>query len=209
MSTRTADATRAVEKAWEQEKQYVVDGKGTRNWTTDQQREIILLGKAYDNDGAAFEGHHMKSVEAYPRYQGRCENIQFLSREEHIIGAHEGNPQNKTNGYYNPKTGQTKEFGKRLYEPCKVRNLSNPIDQKDFTVEKLVKRAKEAKAKSSSTGNTKESARDQAVSKLKSVSQKLTTAESKMNPNPEKTREALRDRQQYHAKQIAKGKNYG
>ena len=209
MYNRTSAAKRAVEKAWEQEKRYVLDGKGTRNWTPDQQREIILLGKTYDNNGAAFQGHHMKSVEDYPKYQGRCENVQFLSKEEHIKGAHRGMTQNKTNGYYNPKTGQTKDFGRRLYEPCKVRKLTDLVDQKDISLKKLVKRANEAKAMSSSAGNTKESDRDQAISKLKSVSQKQTTSESKMNPNPEKTREALREKQQQHANQLSKGNKNG
>ena len=209
MYNRTSAANRAVEKAWEQEIQHVLDGKGTRNWTPDQQREIILIGKAFDSNGAAFQGHHMKSVEAYPRYQGRCGNIQFLSHDEHVNGAHKGNTQNKTNGYYNPKNGQTMEFGRNLYEPCKVRKLTDLIDQKDISLKKLVKRANEAKAMSSSAENTKESDRDKAILKLKSVSQRQTTAESKMNPNPEKMREELRERQQQQANQASKAKSNG
>ncbi len=44
------------------------------------------------------EGHHMKSVEAYPELQGDADNIQLLSRDEHTL-AHEGSMRNPTNSY--------------------------------------------------------------------------------------------------------------
>jgi len=31
-------------------------------WTPEQQRDILEKGKAYTDDGKAFEGHHMKSA---------------------------------------------------------------------------------------------------------------------------------------------------
>jgi len=126
MSQRTSEANKAIEEAWEKEFNNVLEGKGTRDWTSEQQNDILEKGRAYDENGKAFEGHHMKSVEAYPEHQGNSENIQFLSREEHKA-AHNGNYQNPTNGSYDPGTGETKNFGKSI-EQCKAENLSNPIN---------------------------------------------------------------------------------
>ncbi len=78
------------------------------------------------NDGKAFEGHHMKSAEAYPEYQGAPENIQFLSRAEHKE-AHGGDYRNPTNGYFDPVTKTTRDFGDNKYEPCEIIELSNPV----------------------------------------------------------------------------------
>ena len=111
MSNRTAQANQAVLQAWKNEQNLVREGKGTRDWTPQQQKDILDKGKAYNEDGVAFQGHHMKSVEAYPQYQMDSENIQFLSRTEHYA-AH-GGFQNPTNGYYDPMTGETKDFGDR------------------------------------------------------------------------------------------------
>ena len=75
MPRRTAEASKAIRLAWQRELELVQEGKGTRDWTEAQQRDILNpeLGKAYDEDGKAFEGHHMKSAEAYPEYQGDFE----------------------------------------------------------------------------------------------------------------------------------------
>ena len=70
--TSLKERNKAVRKAWEREQQLVQEGNGTRDWTPEQQKEILELGKAYYhsddpndiNDGKAFEGHHMKSAEA-------------------------------------------------------------------------------------------------------------------------------------------------
>lgn len=134
MSRRTSEANKAIAAAWSNEQQLVSEGKGTRDWTPEQQQDILEKGKAYDENGKAFEGHHMKSAEAYPEYQGDPENIQFLSRAEHF-DAHGGNFQNPTNGYYDPETGETKDFGENKYEPCEVKELSEPIAQKNTNTE--------------------------------------------------------------------------
>lgn len=126
MSRRTAEAHKAIEAAWQNEQQLVREGKGTRDWTPEQQQDILNIGKAYDDDGKAFEGHHMKSVAQYPDYQGNPENIQFLTRSEHRE-AHNGNFQNPTNGFFNPVTGETHDFGENGPEPCKSIELSNPV----------------------------------------------------------------------------------
>ena len=125
MSFRTAEANKAIEEAWKKEQGYVSQGQGTLDWTAEQQKDIIEKGKAYDENGKAYEGHHMKSVEAYPEYQGKSENIQFLSREVHKA-AHNENFQNATNGHYDPDTGQTMQFEENTLKPCKVEKLSNP-----------------------------------------------------------------------------------
>ncbi len=126
MSNRTSSANKAIALAWSKEQQLVREGKGTRDWTPEQQQDILDRGKAYGDDGKAFEGHHMKSAEKYPEYQGDLENIQFLSRTEHFA-AHEWNFQTPTNGYYNPITGETSDFGLNKYEPCETLELSEPI----------------------------------------------------------------------------------
>lgn len=134
MSRRTSEASKAIRAAWINEKELVAEGKGTRDWTPDQQKEILEFGKAYYhsddpddvNDGKAFEGHHMKSAEAYPEYQGDAGNIQFLSRPEHQE-AHGGDYRNTTNGYFDPVTNVTRDFGDNIYEPCPVIELSEPM----------------------------------------------------------------------------------
>lgn len=126
MSRRTSEASKAVAVAWSNEQQLVSEGKGTRDWTQEQQQDILDNGKAYDKNGKAFEGHHMKSAERYSEYQGDPENIQFLTRQEHYE-AHSGNFQNSTNGYYDPATKLTRDFGLNKCEPCEVIELSAPV----------------------------------------------------------------------------------
>lgn len=128
MPRRTAEANRAVLEAWERERKLVSEGQGTRNWTPEQQRDILdpERGKAYDEDGKAFEGQHMKSVEKYPEYQGDPENIQFLTKKEHFE-AHKGNWQNPTNWYYDSVTKQFADFGEGRFLPCKILELDDPI----------------------------------------------------------------------------------
>lgn len=128
MSRRTAEASKAIREAWEKEYQYVLEGKGTRNWTPEQQQSIIDKGKAYDDQGRAFEGQHMKSVAEYPEYQGNPDNIQFLTKDEHLE-AHKGNWQNPTNWYYDPVTKEFLDFGDGDIIPCKVIDLFDPISK--------------------------------------------------------------------------------
>lgn len=119
---------KAIRLAWERERELVLQGKGTRNWSLDQQKDILDpdKGKAYDENGRAFEGQHMKSVAEYPEYQGDPNNIQFLTREEHLA-AHKGSWQNPTNWYYNPETKEFVDFGENGPIPCKVISLSEPL----------------------------------------------------------------------------------
>jgi hypothetical protein len=161
MSKRTSEANKAISEAWANEKQLVLQGKGTRNWAPEQQRDILTKGKAYGEDGKAFEGHHMKSAEAYPECQGKADNIEFLSRSEHCI-AHNGDFRNSTNGYYNPHTGQTKDFGEGEYEPCKAKNLSEPIknNEEEKTVGKISSQLKQFRNENGEPGTTSPAAHE-------------------------------------------------
>ena len=120
-------AQSAVDKAWENEYYLVLEGRGTRDWTPEQQNQILTLGKAYDENGNPFEGHHMMSVEEYPELQGNPDNIQFLSREEHLA-AHEGNFQNPTNSYYDAETGESYPIEDPEQLPYLERDLSEPVE---------------------------------------------------------------------------------
>lgn len=126
MPRRTAEANKAILAAWNNEQALVQEGKGTREWSPQQQHDILEKGKAYDDDGYAFQGHHMKSAEKNPEYQGDPLNIQFLTRSEHL-DAHCGNWQTPTNWFYNPITKERIDFGDGPFIPCEVFPLQEPI----------------------------------------------------------------------------------
>lgn len=128
MSSRTVERNKAVRLAWEREQELVREGKGTRDWTEEQQQDILDpdKGKAYDEEVRAFEGQHMKSVAEYPEYRSNPDNIQFLTKAEHLE-AHKGNWKNPTNWYYDPVTKEFTDFGDGELIPCKIIELSEPI----------------------------------------------------------------------------------
>lgn len=134
MSRRTAEANKAILAAWNNEQALVQEGKGTREWTPQQQQDILEKGKAYDDDGYAFQGHHMKSAEKNPEHQGDPLNIQFLTRTEHL-DAHCGNWQTPTNWFYNPITKERLDFGDGPFIPCKAFPLQEPIAIPKATLE--------------------------------------------------------------------------
>lgn len=134
MSRRTAESNKAILAAWNKEKELVLEGKGTREWTLQQQKDILNKGKAYDDEGFAFQGQHMKSAEQYPEYQGDPNNIQFLTRTEHLE-AHNGNWRNPTNWYYNPVTKEKIDFGDGPVIPCVAIRLSDPVVKLTITEE--------------------------------------------------------------------------
>lgn len=136
MSRRTAESNKAILAAWNKEQELVLEGKGTREWTPQQQKDILDKGKAYDDDGVAFQGQHMKSAEKYPEYQGDPGNIQFLTREEHLE-AHNGNWRNPTNWYFNPITKEKTDFGDGTFIPCEVIQLPEPIVEPSLDIEKV------------------------------------------------------------------------
>jgi len=130
MSDTNQERRSAVREAWKNERAYVREAKGTRDWSQSEQREIVAKGKA---DG--YEGHHMKSVKDYPQYAGDPQNIQFLNHSEHINGAHKGNTQNATNGYYNPETKTMNGFGNNNPQAPQVNTLSAPLSQRQQDLE--------------------------------------------------------------------------
>lgn len=116
--TLNKERQKAVREAWKNEKNLVQQGKGTRNWSESQQKELCTRGavKGYD-------GHHMKSVSKYPRYAGNPKNIQFLTEKEHY-NAHGGNFKKPTNGYYDPKTGTMHNFKGNELKSVPIYNLN-------------------------------------------------------------------------------------
>lgn len=109
----------AVRNAWKEEKERVKNGQGTRDWTPSQQRELLQRGAV-----SGYEGHHMKSVSLYPEYAGDPSNIQFLSEDEHLNGAHQGSYHNATNGYYDPETQTMNNFEGSELGQIPVNNLT-------------------------------------------------------------------------------------
>ena len=126
MSRRTAESNKAIHVAWNKELELVQEGKGTREWTSQQQKDILDKGKAYDENGRAFQGQHMKSVEKYPEYQGDPGNIQFLTRAEHLE-AHDGDWRNPTNWYFNTVTKEKTDFGHGEFIQCEIIQLADPV----------------------------------------------------------------------------------
>jgi hypothetical protein len=123
----TRERAEAVREALNREKAYVSQAKGTRDWTIDQQRDILAGYHPKDENGKPFEGHHMKSVHISKEHAGNPSNIQWLSHDEHIQCAHNGSTHNPTNGYYNPKTGETESFRGRAPRAPEATELSHPM----------------------------------------------------------------------------------
>jgi len=110
-----AQADKAVAEAWKKEKERALKGLQTRDWTNE---EFELLKDKGKKKIPGYEGHHMKSVMAYPEYAGDPDNIQFLKQErkdgklksgDHFK-AHGGNFLKPSNGYYDEKSQTTIPF---------------------------------------------------------------------------------------------------
>ena len=93
----TIARNRGVSRAWEYEVADVkMGGKGSSNWSKEQQVEIIERGRVR---GA--EGHHLKNVAAHPEHQANPDNIKFYkTHEEHIREGHGGDTSKPTNGEF-------------------------------------------------------------------------------------------------------------
>lgn len=121
------DRRRAVKEAWARETDLVKQGKGTVEWTPQQQRELVEKGHV-----SGYEGHHMKSVNEYPEHAGNANNIQFLTHDEHVEAHNAGKINEKngyhsmTNGYYDTKTKSMHSFGDRPPKEPKSSSLSHP-----------------------------------------------------------------------------------
>ncbi len=170
--TSIKERNKAIRQAWEKEQQLVQEGKGTRDWTKEQQQDILdpEKGKAYDDQGRAFEGQHMKSAAEYPEYQGDPENIQFLTRDEHLE-AHKGSWQNPTNWYYDSVTKEFHDFGDGGIVPCKIIDLSDPI----VAIEPSGRKGKEAVDREITKNKGEEKVTSSSKKQQASSSHKATT----------------------------------
>ena len=130
--------TRAVNQAKREEVSLIKEGKGTRDWTPDQQREWLQTGKCHD-----IKGHHMKDVSTYPEYAGEKNNIQMLTSKEHLA-AHRGDYKNTTNGYYNPDTGRIKDFGENPPTKPRTEKLSEPLSERSVKYNTTMRKNAEA-----------------------------------------------------------------
>lgn len=126
----------AVRNAWKLEKDRVANGNGTRNWSKEQQKELLERGSV-----KGFEGHHMKSVSVYPEYASDPKNIQFLTETEHLYGAHQGNYHNLTNGYYNPETKQMIDSGDKMAEVPEIslQSSSSALNCEESALQNVIK----------------------------------------------------------------------
>lgn len=119
------ERTKAVRAAWRHEETLVQDGKGTRQWTVEQQKELLEKHRV-----VGYDGHHMKSVSEYPEYAGDYRNIQFLEHEkEHINGAHQGSTWTQTNGYWNYETRAMEEFNGNELREAPIQDLNEKYEQ--------------------------------------------------------------------------------
>ena len=88
----------AVRRAWKHEREMVAKtGKGSRNWNSKQKLELLRTGKV-----KGYQGHHIFSVKGHQELKGDWENIQFLTRKEHLR-AHKGNWRTPTTKRYRPR----------------------------------------------------------------------------------------------------------
>lgn len=156
MTDTNQERKKAVREAWKNERSLVREGMGTRDWSQSEQREISAKGRAN-----GYEGHHMKSVKEYPRHAGDPQNIQFLNRSEHVNGAHKGNTQNATNGYYDPKTGVTRGFDNRSPHAPQSQPLSAPLPQRQQDIASKREQARQQAAQKAKTETKQPTAKTQ------------------------------------------------
>lgn len=88
-----AARARGVARAWAEERKLVQEtGRGTRDWTRAQTKELLDSGKV-----KGFVGHHINNVNLAPELADVPDNIRFLTRSEHFE-AHDFNWRNQTTG---------------------------------------------------------------------------------------------------------------
>ena len=84
---------KAVKDAWKQEQEMVKKtGMGTRKWSDAEKAELLEKGKV-----KGYQGHHINNVKDHPELAGNPDNIEFLTRKEHL-DRHGGNFRNETHG---------------------------------------------------------------------------------------------------------------
>ena len=138
MATTNAQRSKAIRQSLNREREYVENGQGTRNWTPDQQRQILNGEHPKDENGISYQGHHMKSVSAYREHLGNPDNIQWLSPGEHRNGAHHGHPHKPTNAYWNPDTGEDQPFSESAPIAPEAKPLTNAVRQTSSNTQETV-----------------------------------------------------------------------
>lgn len=148
----------AVKKAWQRERELILQGMGTVDWTPAQQKEILETGRV-----EGYEGQHMKSCVKFPEYAAWEENIQFLTHQQHLAAHNSGcgkhGYRSPTNGYFDPQTGKMHSFGSnpprkpkrvKLSRLCKdIRNIkTNTVTKEDIAKKYNFRIAKSTKAES-------------------------------------------------------------
>lgn len=114
---------KVCQDAWKLERERVLRGRGTRDWTIAQQEELIRTGKV-----SGFEGQHMLSAKKYPQFMGDPNNIQFVTYAEHFHGCHRGSWKNPSAGWLDPKTGEIVPItGDAVVPPPEI-ELTNKIN---------------------------------------------------------------------------------
>ena len=114
----------AVEQAWKAEKLLVRAGKGTRDWTVQQQAELLYRGRV-----SGFEGSHMLPKSLYPQFAGDPKNIHFLPSTAHYQGVHQGHPTSVLpEGWFDERTGEIISPGKGIIPSQPVIDLTDRID---------------------------------------------------------------------------------
>ena len=187
---------KAVRQAWKNEQKLVAKGMGTRQWTPEQQEELLTKGKV-----SGFEGHHMRSVSCGEHYDSKMaiaedpENIQFLSKTEAYnehIRAHSGDTRNPSNGYYNVETDKIKPFSKneKPRQPKPPQKLSCSVSGLDELKKKRREQfeAKEAKL-------TKKVTTFRTAPQSKTEQNKEATKEAKQQPLKPRPKQERNDEQ--------------
>ena len=120
-----AERSKGVREAWKNEKALVEQGRGTRDWSEAQQSQLMQTNRV-----EGYDGHHMKSVSTYPQHAANPNNIQFLSKQEHIE-LHQAYKQ--TNGRYDPATKQMANFRSDELRAPQSKVLAQPVKNNAFT----------------------------------------------------------------------------
>lgn len=137
--------SKGVSKAWARERALVSKGRGTRNWSVAEQKELLRTGRV-----KGYQGHHMKSVSKHPGYAADPKNIQFLDalkgNNEHLK-AHKGDYRNESDGRYSVRTGSIRPMGEgkpRVMNSYELKEKA--IEKRGYTKYSAAKEAGRSKA---------------------------------------------------------------
>lgn len=89
---------KGIDEFWDKEPEKIAKGKPSRKWTPQQEKDILNGKRPKDANGKTIEGHHKYSAQEYPQHANDPNNIEPLTREEHLRW-HGGNTKNPTHGY--------------------------------------------------------------------------------------------------------------